>query len=50
MKDREGEATLTNMGAVYDDIGQSQEALKSYEQALSIIQEVNDIAESSYLQ
>ena len=43
--DRAGEAnTLNNIGLVYDHIGQPQEALSFYEQALPIAREVGDRA------
>ncbi len=41
--DRLGEGnTLGNIGIVYDELGQYQEALAYYEQALAIAQEIGD--------
>ncbi|MDT9313476.1 CHAT domain-containing protein, partial [Limnospira sp. Paracas R14] len=41
--DRAGEATtLNNIGAVYSDIGQPQQALTYFQQALPILREVSD--------
>ncbi len=43
MGDRGGEGTtLNNLGGVYDALGQKQEALTYYKQALAISQEVGD--------
>ncbi len=43
MGDRGGEAsTLTNIGAVYDSLGEKQQALDFYNQALPLIQAVGD--------
>ncbi|MEG3909788.1 CHAT domain-containing protein, partial [Microcoleus sp. w2-18aC6] len=45
LKDRAGEATtLNNIGGVYDNISQPQEALKYYNQALPIMRELKDRA------
>ena len=45
MGDRSGEAsTLNNIGAVYDDLGEKQEALRYYEQALPLCRAVGDRA------
>ena len=45
MGDRRGEAaTLANIGAAYNDISQQQEALKYFNQALPILQQVGDRA------
>jgi CHAT domain-containing protein/Tfp pilus assembly protein PilF len=41
--DRDGEATtLSNLGLVYDEIGEKQKALDFYGQALSILHEIGD--------
>jgi CHAT domain-containing protein len=41
--DREGEAgTLNNIGKVYDSLGEKQEALKYYNQALALLRAVGD--------
>jgi tetratricopeptide (TPR) repeat protein len=40
----DGAATLTNIGAVYNAVGEPQQALEYYQQALPIFREVGDRA------